>query len=226
MRETLGQKALTEEVIRYLARSAKAVQDELPTSRGTRQLAERKIRDLERVLPPKRERREQLAQVLENLKVSGARKKAASLAFEVVSLDSEIEGLEGALQAHAERIAVEEEFEAAVAQAAAIAEWAARSREGTAAPACTGRKREQVSPFKRDDQRWGDAGTFARAYAETGNPLYAWQALSVLCVHGFTREETSDALLPGWCVDYLSRTAEALLGLPPPVIDHQGGIAE
>ena len=65
-----------------------------------------------------------------------------------------------------------------------------------------------------------DIAAFERAYAETGNPLYVWDALSLLCVPLYVPcirpEFMRGAFLPGWCVEYLGRVAEAHPGAPAP----------
>lgn len=43
---------------------------------------------------------------------------------------------------------------------------------------------------------------------------------------GVLREDTTDTLLPGWCVEYIGRVAAALLGLPSASVRPRGGMAE
>jgi hypothetical protein len=127
---------------------------------------------------------------------------------------------------NARLIATAEAFEAQVGRVPESAELIARIRDGTAAPARARRRRKRTSGLERAHRSREEISVFERAYAETGNPLYVWHALSVLCVHGVPGGNTDDSLLPGWCVDYLSHTAEALLELPPLGGQSEGGIAE
>ena len=213
-------------------------------------------REIEFALLRTREYRDQLAWDLEKLKARGARKDAALRAYDVAFFENCIEGLEVMLEKFARLIAMEEAFEAEVARMVGRAELIARSRVDTAAPARTGRRRKGISAFERADQSRDAISAFERAlaetesplyvgralkradqsrdaisafewaFAETGNPLYVWHALSMLCVPSIPGGNTDDRLLPSWCVDYLSDTAEALLGLQPPRVQSEGGITE
>jgi hypothetical protein len=205
------QEAWKRELLEQLERAVRAVRDDLPTSRAMRQHAAREIERIDRELPCWRELREWCAPRLEKLIARGTRKDAAELAFRVAQLDSFIEALEGTRQTAAGMVAHGEAWEALWTGTAADSLQAGRVVAGDHASA-----RAELGR---------DIDALKRAYGETGNPLYVWEALSLLCVPSIL-ERPSDRTLPGWCVEYLARAAEALLGLSPPGAPPEGGIKD
>jgi hypothetical protein len=103
-------------------------------------------------------------------------------------------------------------FEALLAQMAADTAPARHGREGGLA---------LVLPDSKDE-----VAALGRAFAATRNPLYVWEALTLLCIPPIVGTDAPDCLLPGWCAAYLGRVAEVFMGLPPPGIDPEGGMAE
>jgi hypothetical protein len=123
-------------------------------------------------------------------------------------------------------VEIEEAFEAEVDRMAESTKLAASGPEDTRAPAPANEAGDDTVARARGEQRREEISASARAYAETGNPLYVWDALSMLCVPSIAGMDTPDCLLPGWCVAYLGRAAETLMGLPPPGVHPVRGMAE
>jgi hypothetical protein len=221
--ETQDQGRSLTEQYELLARTLKA---ELRDSRALRQDAASRMRADEPVLSQVKAFRDVAAWVLEQLRARGERKEAASVAFMVADFDNRIGRLEKFPESDSREIATYEAFEAEVGRTFGFAESAAGGREDTAAPARAHETPDDTAAAARAERELEEIGAFERAYAETGNPLYVWDALSVLCVHSLVPGQTPGRFLPGWCVDYLSRTAEVLLGLLPPGVHPAGGMAE
>ena len=246
-----GLRGLPEEVAQCAAQLATALQDELLNSRATRREAERLNDAILPLLQKVREPRELFASGLEKLKARGSGKDAALTAFLVVELDRLIEDFECVRETNDNWIKMADEFEAQVGDPPALAAQAAAARRGTAAPAPApadgGGQGDDAAPARAwrgtaekitassaqvgiPEEIAADIAAFERAYAETGNPLYVWDALSLLCVPlyvpGIRSEFLRGALLPGWCIEYLGRVAEAILGLPSPSVHPPGGMAE
>ena len=207
-----------------------------------RRKAERSNEAIQPLLQTMRELRDFFGPGLEKVKARSSGKDAALAAFSVADLDRRIEDFERLLEANARWIEMADEFEAAVQAQAELAVVLAECRQDDAAPARAngGEQGDSAAPVRPGIRQWvaapvhaglpeedvADIAAFERAYAETGNPLYVWDALSLLCVPQYLREDTPDAVLPGWCVDYLGRVAEALLGLPDASVRPRGGMAE
>jgi hypothetical protein len=65
---------------------------------------------------------------------------------------------------------------------------------------------------KRKEAVRSEIDALGRAFAETQNPLYVWEALETLCGPDLDGSPV-DRCLPGWCLAYLSGAAEGILDL-------------